>query len=160
MGGVLGAVFGITSILNNTFNPSLLSFAFSPFYSLGETSGNAFSLVIALVPRILVGVIPYFVYHGIMKGLQKGTKLNIGAKKAISLPIACLVGSAVNTLLVMNLIYIGFHEEFATAKELPLDAVYPAIMAIIFANGIPEAIVAAIIGSTVSAALLRIRKVS
>lgn len=32
-GGFLGFVFGCTSMINNTFKPSLLSFAFSPFYS-------------------------------------------------------------------------------------------------------------------------------
>ena len=31
-GAVLGATFGITSLIKNTLEPSLLSFAFSPFY--------------------------------------------------------------------------------------------------------------------------------
>ena len=30
-GAFLGSVFGATSLINNTFNTSLLSFAFSPF---------------------------------------------------------------------------------------------------------------------------------
>ena len=30
-GAFLGFIFGLTSLINNTFNPSLLSFAFSPF---------------------------------------------------------------------------------------------------------------------------------
>lgn len=58
-GGFLGFVFGCTSLINNTFNPSLLSFAFSPFYSVGEIGGNFFSVIICFVPRILVGVVPY-----------------------------------------------------------------------------------------------------
>ena len=62
-GAFLGFIFGATSLVNNTFNPSLLSFAFSPFYS----GGNLWSLVICFVPRILVGVVPYFVHRGIMK---------------------------------------------------------------------------------------------
>ena len=41
-GAFLGFIFGLTSLINNTFNPSLLSFAFSPFYS----GGNFWSLVI------------------------------------------------------------------------------------------------------------------
>ena len=32
-GGILGAVFGICSMINNTLSPALLSFAFSPFLS-------------------------------------------------------------------------------------------------------------------------------
>ena len=35
-GAFLGFIFGCTSLINNTFNPSLLSFAFSPFYRVGK----------------------------------------------------------------------------------------------------------------------------
>lgn len=62
-GAFLGFIFGLTSLINNTFNPSLLSFAFSPFYS----GGNFWSLVICFIPRILVGVVPYFVFKGLME---------------------------------------------------------------------------------------------
>ncbi len=37
--------------------PGITSFVFSPFITVGGISGNFFSLVIALVPRILLGVI-------------------------------------------------------------------------------------------------------
>ena len=39
-GAFLGGVFGLTSFLNNTFNPTATSFVFSPFYSLGEVRGR------------------------------------------------------------------------------------------------------------------------
>lgn len=148
-GGFLGFVFGCTSLINNTFNPSLLSFAFSPFYSVGEIGGNFFSLVICFVPRILVGVVPYFVYVGIRK-LFGGKKIS----DWLALPLAGVVGAFTNTLLVMNLIYICFSQEFAAAKEIALDAVYGAILAIIAANGVPEAIVAAVLTTAVCKALL------
>ena len=35
-GAILGVVFGLTSLINNTVNPTATSFVFSPFYSLGE----------------------------------------------------------------------------------------------------------------------------
>ena len=35
-GGVLGGVFGLCSIWNNTMTPALLSFAFSPFIAAQE----------------------------------------------------------------------------------------------------------------------------
>ena len=34
-GAVLGLVFGLTSLVNNTVNPTATSFVFSPFYELG-----------------------------------------------------------------------------------------------------------------------------
>lgn len=152
-GGFLGFVFGCTSLINNTFNPSLLSFAFSPFYSIGEVGGNFWSIVICFVPRILVGVVPYFVYKGI-KHLCKEKK----AGDWLALPVAGIVGAFTNTLLVMNLIYLCFSQEFATAKEIAVDAVYGVILTIIATNGIPEAIVAAVLATAICKALFQLRK--
>lgn len=152
-GGFLGFVFGATSLINNTFNPSLLSFAFSPFYSLGDVGGNFWSVVICFVPRILVGVLPYFVYQGIRKLFR-----NKKAGEYVALPIAGVVGALTNTLLVMNLIYICFADEFATVKEIAIDAVYGVILGIIAANGIPEAIVAAVLVTAVCKALLSLSR--
>ena len=56
-GAFLGGIFGLTSMINNTFNPNLTSFVFSPFYSLGNVHGNFKSLMICFVPRILIGVV-------------------------------------------------------------------------------------------------------
>ncbi len=150
-GAVLGAAFGITSLIKNTLEPSLLSFAFSPFYSVGEVGGNGWSVVIALIPRILVGVIPYFVYKGIEKLLKDFKK-----RRLIAIPIAAAAGALTNTLLVMNLIYFCFREEFAAAKNIALEAVYDVILGIIAANGIPETIVAVVLGTAVSMALLKL----
>lgn len=150
-GAILGAVFGATSLINNTFNPSLLSFAFSPFYSIGGIGGNGLSLLIAVVPRILAGIVPYFVFKGIQKLMK-----NRAGSRITALPFACVAGSFTNTLLVMNLIYFCFRDEFAAAKNIAVDAVYGTILGIIAANGIPEAIVAGVLGTAVSMALLKI----
>lgn len=150
-GAVLGGVFGLTSLIKNTIEPSLLSFAFSPFYSVGGIGGNGWSVVIALVPRILVGVVPYFVYKGIEKLLK-----NFKGRRMVAIPVAAALGSFTNTLLVMNLIYFCFKEELAAAKSVALNAVYDVILGIIVANGIPEAIVAVVIGTAVSVVLLKV----
>ena len=57
-GAVLGGVFGLTSLINNTLYPTATSFVFSPFYSAGAFKGGWASLIICFVPRILVGVTP------------------------------------------------------------------------------------------------------
>lgn len=152
-GGFLGFAFGCTSLINNTFNPSLLSFAFSPFYSVGEIGGNFFSVIICFVPRILVGVVPYFVYVGIKKLCKKKA-----AGDWIALPIAGVAGAFTNTLLVMNLIYICFSSEFASAKNIALDAVYGVILTIIATNGVPEAIVAAVLTTAIGKVLIKWRR--
>lgn len=147
-GALLGFVFGLTSLINNTFNPSLLSFAFSPFYS----GGNLWSLVICFIPRILVGVVPYFVFRGFMKlGGEKK------AVEYVALPVAGVVGALANTLLVMNLIYFCFAAQFAAVKDMAMSAVYDGILAIIIANGVPEAIVAAVLTLAIGKVLLHFK---
>ena len=69
-GGFLGFIFGLTSFVKNTIMPSSLSaFVFSPVLaaSVVGTSGIFKSAFICFVPRILVGVVPYFVYIGVRK---------------------------------------------------------------------------------------------
>lgn len=146
-GAFLGFVFGLTSLINNTFNPSLLSFAFSPFYN----GGNMISLLICFLPRILVGVVPYFVYSGICALLKK-----MKGRIFVALPIAAALGAFTNTLLVMPMIKIFFAEQFAAAKNITVDAVSGVVMGIIAANGIPEAIVAVVIVTAVASILIKL----
>lgn len=152
-GAFLGFLFGLTSLLNNTFKPNLTSFVFTPFYTLGTDGGNFFSLIICFVPRILVGVVPYFVYQGMMKGFGN-KKWGRGA----GLTLAGIAGSLTNTLLVMNMIYFFFGNSYAAAKGLTIDALYGVILGVIGAQGVPEAIVAAILTVAVGGAVLKVQR--
>lgn len=151
-GAILGALFGLTSFVQATFNPNLTSFVFTPFYSMGDLHGNGWSLVICFLPRILVGIVPFFVYQLLMKGLS-GKK----GGQTFSLFMAGLAGSLTNTLLVMNFIYLFFGEQYAAAKEVT-TGLYGVILGVIIANGIPEAIVAALLTAIVCKALFRFTK--
>ena len=148
-GAVLGGVFGLTSFINNTMNPTVTSFVFTPFYSLGEYSGGIGSVIICFVPRILIGVVPFYVYH-LIKKLSK----NEGVSSA-GLIAAGLSGALTNTLLVMNLIFLFFRESYASANGVEVKAVYGFIMSIIGINGVPEAIVAAVITLILGKTLMR-----
>ena len=153
LGAVLGGTFGLTSLIVNTFNPSLLSFAFSPFYQVGNIGGNGWSVVIAMLPRILVGIVPYFVYRLLIRLLEK-----MKAKKAIALVAAGVSGALTNTVFVMSLIYVCFRDEFAVAKDISVDAVFGAILGIVAGTGIPEAVVGGLLTMLVGGALLRMKK--
>ena len=59
--------FGLTSFINNTMNPTPTSFVFTPFYSIAGVSGGWGSVIICFLPRILVGIIPYYVYKLIIR---------------------------------------------------------------------------------------------
>lgn len=79
IGAGLGFVFGFTSFLNNTLrSTSLSAFVFSPVlaYDIDGVAGIFKSIFICFVPRILVGVIPYFVYKLIIK-IMASEKKNI-----------------------------------------------------------------------------------
>lgn len=148
-GAALGGLFGLTSLIVNTMTPSLTSFVFTPFYSVGEVHGNFWSLVVCFVPRILTGIVPYFVY----KGIKKLCKSDVA-----SLTVAGFAGSMTNTLLVMHSIYFFFGSSWGAAKGIAEDMIYKTILAVIGTNGVPEAIVAAVITAAVGKALLKFLK--
>lgn len=152
-GAILGFIFGLTSFINNTMNPVVTSFVFTPFYSLGEFSGGFGSIIICFVPRILVGVLPYFVYR-ILYHFMKNKK----AGQTISLGAAGIVGSLTNTILVMGMILLFFKDSYAAAREVSSDAIYGVIATVIGINGVPEAIVAAIIVTFLGKILFRFVK--
>lgn len=76
-GAVLGFIFGFTSFVKNTIMPTSLSaFVFSPVLAAGMMgpAGVFKSIFICFVPRILVGVIPYFIYLLVKKALESEKK--------------------------------------------------------------------------------------
>lgn len=152
-GGALGFLFGLTSFINNTINPTPTSFVFTPFYSIGEISGGIGSVIICFIPRILVGVIPHYVYKLVLRFVSESTR-----KKGVSgigLILAGISGALVNTLLVMNLIFVFFRDAYAQANDVAVSAVYTFILSIIGINGVPEAIVAGVLTLCIGRVLLK-----
>ena len=135
-GAILGAVFGICSLVSNTMAPTLLSFAFSPFLSTTGIPGALKAIWISVGCRILIGVAAGWLWVLFTK-----IKLN----QFIALPIVGVVGSMVNTVTVMGSIYFLFAQQYAEAKEVALTAVFGLVMGTVTASGIPEAIAAAIL---------------
>lgn len=135
-GAILGAIFGICSLVSNTMAPTLLSFAFSPFLSTTGIPGALKAIWISVGCRILIGVAAGWLWVLFTK-----IKLN----QFIALPIVGFVGSMVNTVTVMGSIYFLFAQQYAEAKEVALTAVFSLVMGTVTASGIPEAIAAAIL---------------
>lgn len=135
-GAILGAIFGICSLVSNTMAPTLLSFAFSPFLSTTGIPGALKAIWISVGCRILIGVVAGWLWVLFTK-----IKLN----QFIALPIVGFVGSMVNTVTVMGSIYFLFAQQYAEAKEVALTAVFGLVIGTVTASGIPEAIAAAIL---------------
>ncbi len=150
-GAGLGALFGLTSLWKNTMAPSLLSFAFSPFIPLpGEPHGSPWALVICLAPRILTGVVPWFVFRACASLAQEKAW-----GRAVGYVLAGVSGAAVNTALVMGMMGLVLGDAFAAAQGIAQEMVSGAVLGIVLANGIPEAIAAAVLCGAVCLGLDR-----
>lgn len=150
-GAILGAVFGICSLISNTMAPTLLSFAFSPFMSTSGIPGALKAIWISVGCRILIGVAAGWLWI-----LFTRLKVN----QIIALPIVGFIGSMVNTITVMGSIYLLFAQQYAEAKEVAVTAVWGLVMGTVTASGIPEAIAAAILVLALGKVLISVFKKS
>ena len=152
-GSLLGFLFGFTSFLKNTIMPSTLSaFVFSPVLAanLYGVRGVLCSTFICFVPRIMVGVLPYFMY----KAMKKVSKFKI-----LNFAVAGVVGAFVNTFLVMGSIFALYKDAYAQAQGIDPSAVLGIIGGVISFNGVIEAILSGIIVSAVGIVLVKIKKI-
>lgn len=140
-GAAMGAIAGFFSFIVWTFIPPVppVAFVFTPFYSLGELQGNLGSLIICFVPRILVGVVAGSLFASL-------TKLN--PKKVLkNMAISSAVASLINTFGVVGGIWLFFGTQYASVLNQSMLLIAGTT---IFSNGVPEAIVSAIIAPVVS----------
>lgn len=146
-GGILGGVFGICSMLSNTFTPALTSFAFSPFLSTTGLSGAVKAVWISVGCRVLIGVVAGWLWIALSKG-----RVNEWA----SLSIVGFVGSMVNTVFVMGSIFVLFTQQYAQAKEVAMEAVSGLILGTVLMNGVPEALLAMVLVAAIGKALRKV----
>lgn len=156
-GAVLGFIFGLTSFLSNFYSGSFLAFAFNPFVSFISGPEKWLALVICFVPRTCVGILPFYVCKGIEALAKKLFRKTNKISTFLAYIVAAFSGTFIaNTLFVMSLVYIIFKEPFAQAKEIAVDAVFGAVLAVITGNGITEAVITVIIVPPVCLALGKI----
>lgn len=146
-GGILGATFGVCSLISNTMAPTLLSFAFSPFLSTTGLVGVLKAIWVSVGCRTAMGIAAGWLWI-----LLKKMKVN----QNIALIIAGFLGSMFNTIFVMGSIYVLFASQYAQAKEVAVTAVFGLIMGTVVASGIPEAIAAAILVIALGKVLIKI----
>jgi uncharacterized membrane protein len=141
-GCLVGLIFGLFSLFNNTINPTVTSFAFSPFIS-----GNILSAVIAIVPRVLIGFVSGEVYR-----LMKNRFPTAG------MFVSSFLGALTNTALVLGGIYLLFGQAYAKALGRSFASLAPYFISVISTQSLLEAVVGAIIAVAVSKALLKVKR--
>lgn len=139
-GLVLGTFFGLSSIFIATTQPTLTSFVFSPFVSVGEIGGNGYSILIAMIPRILLGYVSAVVYQ----------KMRSKYNKTIAAACSAILATATNTILVLSGIYIFFGNSYATVTAIPYNTLITVLLGTVLTNGLLEMILAVLITVSIS----------
>lgn len=133
VGAIIGLIFGLTSLWNAITQPVTLS----PLF---------YNPLVSVLPRILIGIVAYYAYQGIYK---------ISKKVYASGFIAGIVGSLVNTAGVLGMIYILYADKYLVLMEQQGASAAKLLFGVVLTSGIPEALVAGLIVSAVSVALIR-----
>lgn len=136
VGALVGLVFGLFSMYQNFTAPGPASFIF-------------WNPIIALVPRILIGIVAYYVYTIIKKKIKN---------QSVSIAIASICATLINTIGVLGLTYVFYLERYSAILGINPKTAGVAIATIGATNGIPEAVVSAVISVPVIIAMLKIKK--
>ncbi|MGN2337411.1 ECF transporter S component [Clostridium cagae] len=136
VGALVGGVFGLFSMYQAFTAPMPTSFIF-------------WNPIIAILPRVLIGIVSYYVYT-FLKNKLKNKSISIGA--------AAILGTLTNTIGVMGLTYIIYLEKYAHALGISRQAAGIGIGSVITLNGSIEAIVSALISVPVIMTILKINR--
>lgn len=143
VGGSIGLIFGLFSIYQNITAPTPMS----PFF---------YNPLISILPRVLIGVLSYYIYK-IIRSKIKNIK--------VSIAIAAVCGSLVNTIGVLGGIYLIYFKDYAnilvergTIASNSLNAVTTALLTVIGTNGLAEAILSAVIVTPIVIAIFKMQK--
>ena len=132
----VGLIFGLFSMYQNITAPGLTSFIF-------------WNPIVALIPRMLIGIVAYYSFK-LFKSKIKNTGVCAG--------IAAVLGTLTNTIGVLGLTYILYLDQYAQAREISKDAVAGTLLTVGLTNGIPEAIVSALITIPIVVTMLKIKR--
>lgn len=136
-GAIIGLTFGMMSVMNATIRPGLVSFVFSPFAPApAGFNGNPLSLLVAIVPRILLGVFAALIYQ-----FAKKKRWQRFASTS-----AAVIATVLHTWMVLSLIFMIFAHPYAVALDLDGPRGVLAFLGLIVVqNSIFEAILAGVL---------------
>lgn len=136
-GMIIGGIWGITRMIRAYTMPA------TPLDLMLWTNP-----MIALVPRILIGLFTGWGYALSKRIFSKRDKLALAS--------ASVVGSFTNTIFVLLFIYLFYGEPYAQAIDVDISNLAGALAVIVGTNGVAEAIAAAIIAPLITIPLRKI----
>lgn len=135
-GAILGCVFGLCSIWANTTAPGIMSVFFSPFLTVSGIAGAAKAVWVSLCCRILMGLLTGWIWRFLGK---------LKLRDLIRLPITAVLGTLLNTVLVLGSICLLFPSEYAQMNGATVEALFSIVGATVATNGLAEALAAAVL---------------
>lgn len=132
VGAFIGGIFGLSSMVRAFMTPTPTNFIFwNPIISIGV--------------RILIGIVSGYLYRA-LKSRTSGVA------------ITAVVGSLTNTIGVLGLAYIFYLSRYAAGLGVSEAAATTFLLTVVGTNGVPEAIISALIAVPVLAAYRKIKK--
>lgn len=132
IGAFIGGIFGLSSMVRAFMTPTPTNFIFwNPIISIGV--------------RILIGVVAGYVYRA-LKNRNYGVA------------VSAVAGSLTNTIGVLGLAYVFYLSRYAAGLGLSEAAATTFILSFVGTNGVPEAIISALITVPVIAAYRKTKK--
>jgi len=130
-GILVGLIFGAFSMYNAAVSPvSPISFVF-------------LDPLVAVLPRLLIGVTSYYAYVTIKSALVSRFGQKTAAVSASG--FAAVIGTLTNTIGVLSAIYLRHIAQFAEGLSIAPETAGAAIVGIGMSHGLPELIVALLI---------------
>lgn len=126
VGLAIGLIFGLTSLIRAFTMPTVTSFLMM-------------NPIISVLPRVIMGFASYYIFTGIFKSSKN---------KKISAMITGFLASLINTVGVLGAIYLIYGQRYVEAIG-QIGSPAKIITAIAVTNGLPEAILAGVIVSSV-----------
>ena len=136
VGMTVGLIFGLTSLIRNLTMPTITSFAF-------------INPLVSVLPRVLIGIVAYYVYKLAIK---------ITKNSFVSGWITGFIGSLVNTIGVLGMIYVLYGARYAQALEKSAASAKTLLLTLATTSGIPEAILGGFVVSAVAVVLKKRKK--
>lgn len=137
VGAFVGLIFGVFSIIQAITSPTVVSFVFM-------------NPVVSVLPRVLIGIVSYYVYVYINSAIKSN-------KRFVPIAVAAVSGSLVNTIGVLGSIFLIYLAPYAKALNISVSAAKKGIFTVGLINGIPEAILSVVITVTVVSAVTKMR---
>jgi len=132
VGAFIGGIFGLSSMARAFMAPTPTNFIFwNPIISIGV--------------RILIGIVTGYVYRA-----MKNSKYGVA--------VSAIAGTMTNTIGVLGLAYIFYLSRYAEGLGISESAVTTFILTVVGTNGVPEAIISALIAVPVVAAYRKYKK--